>query len=198
MFAWITSLMSSAGISAVLLLMFLENVFPPIPSELIMPLAGFTAARGDMNWALALAAGALGSLAGATFWYWIGKKIGTERLKRWTKDYGRWLTMTTRDVEKADQWFDKHGHWAVMTGRMVPGIRTLISVPAGISGMKLPTFLAFSAIGTIGWTGMLFAAGYALQSEYDRISNWIGPVSNAVVGIMLAVYLYRVITFKPN
>jgi membrane protein DedA with SNARE-associated domain len=176
--------------------MFAENVFPPIPSELIMPLAGFAAARGELNVVLVVLAGSVGSLLGAWFWYEIGRRVGAERLKRWTGRHGRWLTLGPEEVDQARDWFGRHGGKAVLLGRMVPAVRTLISVPAGIAGMPLGRFLAFSAVGTVVWTGVLAAAGLLLEDQYGRVSGWVNPVSNLALAGMVLWYLYRVATFR--
>lgn len=192
---WITSLLASAGIWGVAALMFIENVFPPIPSELIMPFAGFTAARGDMSLVGALIAGSVGSVAGATIWYWIGARVGARRLKAWSARYGRWLAMSPDEIDQAVEWFHRHGGIAVLIGRVVPGIRTLISVPAGISGMPLLPFLLYSLLGTLVWTSLLLAAGYLLEAQYDNVSGWIEPVTYAVLALFVLWYIYRVATF---
>lgn len=198
MFGWITSFIGTAGIAGVAVLMFVENVFPPIPSELIMPLAGFTAARGRMNFFLALAAGSFGSLLGALLWYYIGMKVGATRLKRWSLKYGRWMTLSPEDIDRSCAWFYRHGGKAVLMGRLVPAVRTLISVPAGIAGMPLGPFLLYSSIGTIMWTSMLAGAGYLLEHQYHKVAEWVNPVSNAVVILLVGGYLYRVVTFRKN
>jgi membrane protein DedA with SNARE-associated domain len=137
MFEWIVSVIDAIGALGVGLMMFLENVFPPIPSELIMPLAGFQAARGEMSLIAVFLAGTAGSVAGAVLWYWIGMKYGAERLRRLAARHGRWLTLSPADVDNAIGWFDRHGAAAVGFGRLLPGIRTLISVPAGIAACAL-------------------------------------------------------------
>ncbi|KAF0675847.1 DedA family protein [Profundibacterium mesophilum] len=198
MFDWITQLVEQSGYLGVMLLMFAENVFPPIPSELIMPLAGFSAARGDMNIILAIIAGSIGSLAGAIMWFYVGVWVGKDRLKSWAGKHGRLLTMTPGDVEKADAWFDRHGNKAVFAGRLVPAVRTLISVPAGLSGMSLTRLVIYSAAGTLIWTSILAGAGYLLQGQYEQVQGWLNPVSNAVIGIIVLWYLYRVVTFRKR
>jgi membrane protein DedA with SNARE-associated domain len=196
--SWIESMVESMGVLGIALLMFLENVFPPIPSEVIMPLAGYTASQGNANIVLVIIAGSIGSLAGATFWYVIGRFVGEERLKQLAARYGRVLTMTPKDVEKADDWFDAHGHKAVLIGRVVPTVRTLISVPAGLSEMSLTQFLIYSGIGTAVWTTFLAITGYVMGSQYEAIGTWIDPISLAVVGLIVIYYLYRVVTFNPD
>src|SRR5512138_1524949 len=176
--------------------MFAENVFPPIPSELIMPLAGFAAARGELDVFLAIAAGSAGSLAGAVFWYAVGRWLGAERLKRWAGRHGRWLTLTPGDIDKACRWFNRHGGKAVFFGRLVPAVRTFVSVPAGIAVMNLGRFLAWSALGTVLWTSFLAGVGWLLGEQYRAVSDWVNPVSNLVVGLLLLAYLYRVATFR--
>ena len=200
MFDWITGLIRSSGYPGIALLMLAENIFPPIPSELIMPLAGFLSANDDLSLPLVITAGSIGSLIGLSFWYWVGLKLGTERLKRFSDKHGRWLTMSRRDIERADAWFDRYGGWAVMIGRLIPTVRTLISVPAGVSDMKFRKFILFSAIGTFTWTALLTMAGYWLQGSYDVVANYVGPVSNVVVAGLAVIYSCRVITFKskPN
>ena len=195
---WIEGLLEQWGYLGIALLMLIENVFPPIPSELIMPLAGYAANRGDQNLALVIAAGTLGSLAGATFWYYVAHWIGAKRLRAFAGRHGRWITLSPADLDRVDRWFDRHCAWAVLLGRMVPGVRTLISVPAGLFGMSLRRFLVYSGIGTLAWTAALAGAGYALGAQHDVVGRWLGPASNFVFAIIVAVYLYRVATWKPH
>lgn len=196
MATWIEEIVRSTGVFGVGLLMLLENLFPPIPSELIMPLAGYRAAQGDAHIALVILSGTLGSLAGGFFWYGLGRWIGEERLKRLADRFGRWLTVSRNDIDKADDWFDAYGHFAVLFGRLIPTVRTLISIPAGLSEMPVSRFLLYSAIGTTAWTAILALLGYALGSQYDRVNAWLDPVSLAIVALIVLVYLYRVITFR--
>ena len=161
-----------------------------------MPLAGYTASQGNANIVLVIVAGTIGSLAGAFFWYAIGRWIGEEGLKRIADRYGRWLTLSRADIEKADDWFDTHGHKAVLLGRLVPTVRTLISIPAGLSEMPVRRFLIYSAIGTAAWTTILALLGYGLGSQYERVNAWMDPVSYGVLGLIVLIYLYRVVTFR--
>ncbi|HYF55291.1 MAG TPA: DedA family protein [Salinarimonas sp.] len=198
MFEWITGLVEQFGYLGIAVLMFAENVFPPIPSELIMPLAGFTAAQGKLNIALVVASGWAGSILGALLWYYVGYWLGLDRLKGFAARHGRWLTMTPDDIEDARRWFEGHGGTAVFIGRLVPGVRTLISVPAGVARMGLPSFLLYSSLGTLLWTALLAGAGYLLESGYETVSAYLDPVSNVVVGVIVVVYLYRVVTWRPK
>jgi membrane protein DedA with SNARE-associated domain len=194
-FDWITGFVEQAGYMGIAFLMFAENVFPPIPSEVIMPLSGFTAARGDRNIVLVVLAGAFGSLLGAVLWYYIGQWVGAARLKRWAARHGRWMTIAPDEVDHACTWFRRHGAKAVFLGRLVPAVRTLISIPAGIAAMPLVPFLVYSALGSVLWTALLASAGYLLEDQYQKVSGYVGPVSNAVIAILVLWYLYRVATF---
>lgn len=198
MLGWITSLIEGWGPLGVALLMFIENVFPPIPSELIMPLAGYSSSEGGGVGLLLLniLAGSIGSLAGAVLWYWIGFKLGLDRLKAFAAKHGRWLTMTPDDIDKADAWFDRFGGRSVFFGRLIPTVRTFISVPAGLACMGWARFLAYTTAGTVLWTSALALAGWFLGREYDRVANWVNPVSTIVILGLVAWYLYRVVTFR--
>ncbi len=198
MFDWISGFVQSSGYLGVALMMFAENVFPPIPSELIMPLAGFAVRNGEMSAVLAVLAGSAGSLAGAFLWYLLARRLGLAPLKRAAGRHGRWLTLTPQDIDDADRWFDRHGAKAVLFGRLVPAVRTLISVPAGLSGMPTAAFLIYSSIGTIVWTAFLTAAGYFLGSQYQSVQTYLNPVSNILIGVIVVWYLYRVVTWRPS
>ena len=196
MFDWVTGLVGQTGYLGIAFLMLAENVFPPIPSELIMPLAGFTAARGELNIVGVVVAGTAGSIAGALLWYYVGRWVGCERLERNAARYGRWLTIAPEEVDDAMRWFRRHGGKAVLIGRLIPAVRTLISVPAGIFDMRLPVFLAYTGVGTAAWTALLAGAGYLLEGQYRQVSEYLNPASNAIFGAIVLWYLYRVATFR--
>jgi membrane protein DedA with SNARE-associated domain len=195
-FEWIVGFVESGGYLPIALLMLAENLFPPIPSELIMPLAGFAAARGELGLASAVLAGSAGSLLGALFWYGVGRRIGAERLRLWAERHGRWLTLSPADVDRARRWFRLRGGLAVLIGRLIPAVRTLISAPAGIAAMPLGRFLALSALGTILWTGLLAGAGYLLGENHQAAAGWLAPFTDAVLAVAAAVYVYRFVTFR--
>ena len=195
MFDWIVRVLRDTGYVGVALLMFLENVFPPIPSELIMPLAGFAAARGERSLVVVVISGTIGSLAGAFFWYWAGRKLGRRRIEQFAARHGRWLTLCPPDVRRAADWFDRHGGRAVLIGRLVPAVRSVISVPAGIAHMGLNRFAVYSALGTTAWTFLLAAAGYLLEGQYHRTADYLNPISNVVLGAIVLWYLWRVAKF---
>ena len=186
-----TDLIGEHGYLALFVLMFLENVFPPIPSELIMPFAGYAAARGDIDPIGAVIAGSAGSLLGALAWYVVGYQLGGPRFNRIVKRHGRWLTISGSDAERAQQWFNRYGGVAVCIGRLIPAVRSVISVPAGIAQMGLRRFLLWSSIGTIVWTSLLTALGYLLGKRFTAVDAWLQPVSWAIIAIAIGGYLYR-------
>lgn len=193
---WITRLIEQMGYFGIALLMFLENLFPPLPSEVIMPMAGFTASKGELSILGVLLAGTAGTLTGALFWYAVARKFGEERLRRWADRHGRWITLSPEDIEELDNWFERHHRWAVPVGHLVPGIRTLISIPAGIFGMGSTRFVLLTLLGAGAWTTALGLAGYALGSRYEQVDRYLGPASSALMGAILLWYIYRVATFR--
>lgn len=198
MFDWVLSIIEGWGYPGIFALMLLENVFPPIPSEVIMPLAGYLCGTGALSFVPAVLAGTLGSVLGTSFWFWLGWKVGSDRLKRWAGRHGRWMTVSPSDIDRAQDWFERRGGLAVFFGRMVPAVRTLISVPAGIARMPLGRFLAFTAAGSLVWTLLLAGAGLLLESQYTRVADVIDPVSTLVVVAIVAYYIYRVVTWKAD
>ena len=193
---WAIALMAQGGYAGIAALMFLENVFPPIPSEIVMPIAGAAARRGELDFAMVVLAGAVGSVAGAVFWYLVGRRLGVDRLKRFADRRGRLLTLSPREIDAADRWFDRHGGKAVFLGRLVPAVRTFISVPAGVAAMAPGPFLAWTTAGTALWTALLADGGWLAAGAPEAVADYFGPVSNVVVGGLLAYYVYRVVTFR--
>lgn len=198
MFDWVISTIESWGYIGVFALMVGENVFPPIPSEVIMPLAGFLAGNGTLSLTLTIAIGTLGSVLGTLMWYYVGLWYGEERLKRFAARHGRLLTVSPSDIDAARDWFQRHGTMAVFFGRMIPAIRTLISVPAGLARMPMWQFLAYTTVGSALWTGVLTFAGLMLHENYALVADYVDPLSKLVVVTVVGVYLYRVITWKPH
>ena len=194
---WIISTITQWSYLGIFLLMVAENLFPPIPSELIMPFAGYVAANGDLNGWGVLIAGALGSLLGTSAWYLVARLMGLERFTWLCNKLGRIATLGEADIDKAQHWFERHGALAVFIGRLIPAIRTLISVPAGLAGMPFGQFLLISAAGTLLWTAFLTAAGYLLQAGYHVIEGWVDPVSTGIVVLGVVIYIWRFITWKP-
>jgi membrane protein DedA with SNARE-associated domain len=196
MASWIIAFISSTGYWGILLLMLVENVFPPIPSELIMPLAGFMVAQDKLTFLGATLAGMAGSVIGALPFYYAGKKLGEERVKRFADRHGRWLTVSGQDIERASRWFDRHGGAAVFLCRLIPGVRSLISVPAGIARMNFVKFLFYTSIGTALWAGLLAYVGYVLGSNFTKVGEYLDPVSWIVFGAIAVLYVARVFMRK--
>ena len=195
---WVIRLIDQSGYLGVGFLMFLETVFPPIPSEVIMPVAGMAAARGQMGFAGVVASGTAGAMLGNIFWYLAARALGVIRFRPFIARYGRWLTMNWSDVERADRWFVAHGTAFVFFGRLIPTIRSLVSVPAGLLHMRFKTFFIASTLGTGLWTAILAGAGYQVQQNVSGVAESIGPISNAVIVILVVAYVWRLITWKKG
>lgn len=190
---WILSTMGSLGYLGIGLLMFAENLFPPIPSELIMPLAGFSVSQGEMNFTLAVLAGVVGTILGALPWYYAGKLVGEPRLKILADKYGKWITVSGEDIDKAQRWFNRYGNKAVLFGRLVPGVRTLISLPAGISDMPIVPFLIYSTLGTTIWVMLLTFLGFILGNNYELVDQYMDPLSKIVVVVIIVTFVVWVV-----
>lgn len=196
--SWITSTIESLGYAGVVLLMFLENLFPPIPSEVVMPLSGYTAAQGQLSIVGVIVAGTFGSVLGALFWFYIARWLGEDRLKGWTRRYGRWITLGPKDVDKADDWFDRYGGWVVFFGRLIPTVRTLVAIPAGLFEMNLWLYLVLTTVGSAIWTAALALVGWWLGSNWDTVGSYIDPVTYAIMAAIVVLYVYRVVTFDAS
>ena len=174
------------GYTAIFAAMFLENLFPPIPSELIMPLGGFYVQQGQLDLLPVVFAGLLGTVLGAFPWYGIGRLINEERIEQWLNRHGRWIGISSEELARSRRWFSRYGTALVFWGRLIPGIRTLISVPAGIELMPLGPFLIWTTAGSLIWTLLLTLAGMVLGEGYSSVELWIEPVSK-VVKVVLVV-----------
>jgi membrane protein DedA with SNARE-associated domain len=190
---WIQSLMQDLGYAGIVLLMTLENVFPPIPSEVVMPFAGYTSANGDLHIVGVILAGTLGSVLGALPLYYIGVAVGQERLEAWAKRHGAWLTLSAKEVRRAHRWFEEHGTKTVFLCRFVPGVRSLISIPAGVVRMPMWRFLLWTALGTGIWAGGLAWIGRALGSNYDQVERYVDPILYVVIGVFVIWYVARLV-----
>lgn len=187
---WIINIMEQLGYLGIALLMFLDNVFPPIPSEVIMPSAGFTAAQGQLSLIGVIVAGSLGSLIAAAALYWIGRKISHDALFRWVNQYGKYLFIKTDDVKKALDWFEKYGHRVVFFGRMIPAVRSLISIPAGMSHMPFWKFMTYSMLGTVIWTTFLATVGYYFGNNTALMQQIFSNVGYMIVAIVALFLIY--------
>jgi membrane protein DedA with SNARE-associated domain len=198
MAGWILHLMREMGYGGIALLMFLETLFPPIPSELIMPLAGYLAARGQFSlWGITLA-GTAGSVLGASALYALGRAVPLSKLEAWAGRHGRWLTVSREDIGRAEKWFQRRGGWAVFLGRLVPGIRSLISIPAGLGKMGLVPFLLWTTAGSALWTAILAGTGYVLGARFRAIDKALDPLAWIAFGALGLWYLLRVFRHRDK
>ncbi|NJC32985.1 membrane protein DedA with SNARE-associated domain [Sphingomonas jejuensis] len=195
---WIVDLINRTGYLGVAFLMFLETVFPPIPSEVIMPVAGVQAAQGTLNLWGVIASGTGGAMLGNMFWYFAARSVGIARFKPFIDRWGRWLTIDWHEIERAQKLFGHYGSAFVFIARMLPTVRSLISIPAGFLKLRLSSFIIWSTLGTAIWTGALTGAGWWLGQRFEnRIDDFVGPISNAVIALILASYLWRLIFWRP-
>ena len=173
------------GYLVILLAMFLENLIPPIPSELIMPLGGFYVSQGQLDFIPVVLAGLIGTVIGALPWYGIGRLANEERLEKWLAKNGRWIGINPHELARSRKWFNRFGVPLVFWGRLVPGIRTLISVPAGVELMPITPFLIWTTFGSLIWTLFLTITGFYLGDNYANLEKWISPLSSIFKGIIL-------------
>lgn len=195
---WIGDFIVAYGLWAIFLLLFLENVFPVLPSEVVIPLAGFEAARNGMPMWEVITAASIGAMLGQMPWYWTAKALGYERFKRFASRFGRLTTIGPEEVDRASAWFARHGPRAVFFGRMVPVIRGVISIPAGLTSMPLSTFLAWSIPGSTLWVIGLAWAGYELGDRFPEVAEKTHVISNILIGLALLFWLYRIVTFRRS
>jgi membrane protein DedA with SNARE-associated domain len=179
------------GYFGVFVLLLIENLFPPLPSEVVAPFCGYAAARGELNIAGVIVAAVFGSMVGQLPWYFAGRLLGEKRIEALAARYGRWLTVTPHEVDRVFAWFYRHGAVSVFFGRMIPAIRAVISLPAGIAAMPFGKFLAYSLAGTTLWMGGLTYAGYRLGQNYQLVAKYIEPGTKIVVALIVLVYVVR-------
>ncbi|MFC6352398.1 DedA family protein [Rothia nasimurium] len=188
---WVISVMEAIGSPGVGLAVFLENVFPPIPSEVILPLAGFTASQGSINVVAAFIWATVGSLTGAYFLYYLGAAIGANRLRK----IAAWMWLVkVEDVDNALAWFDKYGKASILIGRVIPGIRSLISIPAGIDRMNPLTFGLYTLLGSSIWNTLLIYCGWVLGENWHAVEGVIDQYSKVVYALvalaLVAVFIW--------
>lgn len=188
--AWVQDVIERLGAVGVALLVILENVFPPIPSEIVLPFAGFVAQRGDGSVIVMIFAATIGAVVGALILYGIAALIGPERLSAFIARFGRWFGVKPSDLQRAEQWFDRHAVAAVLLGRCVPLIRSVVSVPAGFRRMRIAPFLLYTAIGSIVWNTALIGAGAILGDQWERVEPYVATLQWVVVGL-IAVFVVR-------
>ncbi|WP_338468269.1 DedA family protein [Novosphingobium sp. ZN18A2] len=195
---WIIHLIEGGGYWGIAFLMVLENVFPPIPSELIMGIGGISVAQGRMEIAPLMLFGTVGSTLGNYAWFLFGRAVGYQRLRPLVRRWGRWLTLDWRAVEALVRFFQSHGQWVVLGARVSPFMRTMISLPAGLARMGHAKFLAFTFVGAAAWNAVLVGAGYFLGKNFGEIDKYLGPVSTGIVVVIVLAYIWRVIRWKPR
>ena len=184
---WAQDVIEQFGYVGVALLVVVENVFPPIPSEIVLPFAGFVAQRGGESVVIMILAATVGSVGGALIMYWIAAVIGDERLHAFTRKFGKWVQIREVDLTRAEEWFDRHATSAVLLGRCVPLIRSVVSIPAGIRRMKLVPYIAYTFAGSLVWNILLIGAGALLGDNWERVGSYVGVFQWVVIALVIAV-----------
>ena len=186
------------GYFGIFVMMALENIFPPFPSEVIMGLGGMTVARGHMTMIPLIVSGTAGTVAGNYFWYALGRQLGYQRLRPFVDRWGRWLTVDWEHVEELERFFHRHGQWVVFVFRFMPTFRTMVSLPAGMACMPHWRFLLWTAAGAAIWNTVLAGAGYYLGANFRELDRFVGPAAFAIMGAIALVYFWRLLTWKPR
>jgi len=186
---WVEQIISSMGYVGLYLVMFLENVFPPIPSEVVLPLAGSLTLTGRFSIFWITVIGMMGSLTGAFLFYGLGKWLGEPRVRTIIEKYGRYALLSTNDLDRSLEWFDKYDDWVIFFSRMVPIVRSLISIPAGIASMNITKFSFFTILGTALWSFLLALGGRLLGEQWPLIAEFINTYQNIVLVIAIAAVL---------
>ena len=183
---WVQDVIEQLGYLGVALLVVLENVFPPIPSEIVLPFAGFVAQQGSESVVWMILAATVGSVIGALIMYWIAAIIGDERLHAFTRRFGKWVQIREADLTRAEEWFDRHAMSAVLVGRCVPLIRSVVSIPAGFRRMKLIPYIAYTFLGSLVWNIALVGAGAVLGENWERVEPVVATFQWIVIVVILA------------
>lgn len=192
---WITEFMEQFGYIGIFLLIALENVFPPIPSEVILTFGGFMTTYSSLTILGVIIAATIGSVFGAVVLYWAGYILNVDRLEAIIDKWGKYLRLKKEDIRKADAWFDKYGYWTVLFCRMIPLIRSLISIPAGMAKMKFGLFLLFTTIGTLIWNIVLVSVGAAVGGSWEKIVEFMDVYSNIAYAIIAVGFIVFLIWF---
>ena len=186
---WVTNVIETLGYPGLTILVALENLFPPIPSEVILPLAGFLTGQGRFSFVLVLISSTLGSLIGALILYAIGMGLGQAGIRRFFERYGHLALITSEDLTRAEDWFDRWGPVAVFTGRLVPVVRSLVSLPAGYRRMPLMQFVPLTIFGSLLWNGALVSLGWAFGENWHAIEEYVGVLQYVVVAVVAILVL---------
>ncbi len=182
---WVQEVIERLGAIGVALLVILENVFPPIPSEIVLPFAGFVAQRGDGSVVLMIVAATVGAVIGALILYYVAALIGPVRLGVFIAKFGKWFGVKPADLMRAEQWFDRHAVAAVLLGRCVPLIRSVVSVPAGFRRMPLVPFIAYTALGSAVWNTVLIGAGAVLGNQWEKVEPYVAVLQWLVLATIV-------------
>lgn len=193
---WITDIVQHLGYAGIFLMLVLARVLPPVPAETVIPLAGMGAVDGNFNLLLVALAGGLGSAVGEMVWYLPAHLLGRERFEAFLRRYGHWLTVRPEQVHQATEWFARRGGIAVMLCQPLPGLRTLISIPAGACGLRLPVFLAYASIGSTLWVLVLASAGYLVRSGFPFLANYMVPGALLLFATLLLLYIVRLVRHR--
>ncbi len=186
---------STLAYLTICLAMFLENIIPPIPSEIIMPLGGFFVYREKLNFFILVFWGLFGTILGSLPWYYLGKLVNEKKLSKFLDKRGKYVGITSEDLSKSKLWFDKYGVSLVFWGRLVPGIRTLISVPAGMELMPLRKFLIWTTLGSLIWVAILTYAGFILGDNWQVIESYLDQYKYIVKPVLIVLVLYLLFKF---
>ena len=178
--------------------MFLENIIPPIPSEIIMPLGGFLVYQGNLNFYILVIFGLIGTVLGALPWYYLGRFLNEKKLANFVESKGKFLGITSKDLNKSKLWFDKYGVSLVFWGRLIPGIRTLISVPAGIELMPLKKFLIWTTLGSLIWVVLLSLSGYIFGENYRIIETYLDNFKIFIKPLLIIILIFFILKFLKN
>ncbi|HEX6146008.1 MAG TPA: DedA family protein [Acidimicrobiia bacterium] len=191
---WVTSVVETLGYGGVAFLVALENLFPPIPSEVVLPLAGFVSAGGEASFLGMVLAATIGSMVGAFVLYGISAAIGPIRLRALVVRYGRWFGLDEADLDRTESWFDRRANLAVLLCRCVPLMRSLISIPAGFRRMQMVPFASYTLLGSVVWNVLLVGAGYLLGERWHRVEQPLELFQTAVlvvIGVAVAWFVWR-------
>lgn len=191
---WIEQIILTLGYPGIALVMLAENLFPPIPSEVVMPFAGFLAARGELNFVGVMVAGVIGSVLGAVALYGLGAWAGERMVRPFVQRYGQWLFLSERDLDQALGLLARFGASAVLIGRLMPLVRSLISIPAGMNRMAWRPFLTFTVIGTTLWNLLLAGAGWWLGSRWDELMHFTKQYERGVLFVLAILIVSFVIS----
>ncbi len=178
--------------------MFLENIVPPIPSEIIMPLGGYFVYQGNLNFYILVIFGLIGTVLGSLPWYYLGRLLNEKKLANLVENKGKFLGITSKDFNNSKLWFDKYGVSMVFWGRLIPGIRTLISVPAGIELMPLKRFLVWTTLGSLIWVVLLSLSGYIVGENYRIIETYVDNIKAFIKPLLIIICIFIILKYLRN